>query len=80
MARNRLGDAILSKIPGERAKEAFKELLYSSDEMVCISAINAIVAGKLTDYIPDLEKLAKNSKSEVVRLKAIQAFDELHVE
>jgi hypothetical protein len=64
--------AVLSKMMGSRAKAAFRRCLNSQDEMVSIAAINAIAAGKLTYYIGDLEKLAKNSKSEAVRVKAAQ--------
>jgi hypothetical protein len=39
--------------------------LNSSDEMICISAINAITVGKLTEYLKDLENLSKNSKSKI---------------
>ena len=68
---------MLSMMPGERAKTAFRRCLNSADEMLCIAAINSVKAGKLTDYIEDLEKLAKNSKSEAVRFKATQALSYL---
>lgn len=61
---------VLGGMPCVRAKQAFRKCLHSSDEMTCICAINAVSAGRLTEYVKDLEELAKNSESEVVRIKA----------
>jgi hypothetical protein len=64
-------------MPGVKAREEFRECLRSSEEFLCISAINAVAAGKLTDYVEDLEELANNAKSEAVCRKAKQALSEL---
>jgi HEAT repeat protein len=68
---------VLSRMPGEKAREKFRECLRSSKEFLCISAINAVAVGKLTEYVENLEELAKNSKSEAVRLKASLSLSEL---
>ena len=62
----------------QEANSAFRKCLNSQDKMVCIAAINAIAAGKLTDYVEDLENLTRNSKSEAVFLKARQVLGTLH--
>lgn len=69
--------SLLSTMPGERAKDAFRKCLNSPDEMVCIAAVNSVLAGKLTDYVEDIEKLAENSTSEAVRAKAARALSKL---
>jgi HEAT repeat protein len=69
--------SVLSTVPGERARVTFRKCLHSVDEAICIAAINAVAAGKLTGYAKDLENLAKYAKSEAVRAKATQAILEL---
>ncbi len=69
--------SVLSTMPGARATEAFRRCLHSSDEVVCIAAINAVAVRKLTNYIEEIADLAKNSKSEAARVKATQVLSEL---
>jgi len=69
--------ASVSTMPGERAQRAFRKCLNSADEMVCIAAVNAIMAGKLAGYVEDLKRLNMNSKSGAVRRKVNQVLSEL---
>jgi hypothetical protein len=60
------------------AAESFKAILLDdSNERLCLAAINALVANKKKEFLLDLQRLSKESKSEVVRVKSSWAVAEL---
>lgn len=69
--------SVLSKMHGKQASKAFRKCLKSPDEMTCIAAVNAVLAGKLTGYTKDLENLAGNSESDAIKAKTVRVLSEL---
>jgi hypothetical protein len=70
--------ASLCRMNCPEAAESFKAILTNrTDESLCLAAINAVVANKKEEFLPDLRRLSKESKSEVIRVKSFWAVAEL---
>jgi HEAT repeat protein len=70
--------ASLCRMTSPEASESFKAMLADdSNERLCLAAINAVVANKKEEFLPDLQRLSKKSKSEVVRAKSSWAINGL---
>jgi HEAT repeat protein len=70
--------ASLCRMNCPEAAESFKAILTNhTDESLCLAAINAVVANKRKEFLPDVQRMSKNSKSEVIRVKSSWAVAEL---
>lgn len=68
----------LCRMTCPEAKEAFERILVdTSKEPLNLAAINAVVACKRKEYLPNLKELSKSAKSVVIREKAAWAIDHL---